>query len=88
MSNDELKDALFGGLPVVYKDTEYLRVSGIIYRVMEGKLLVRAELADKCGHAITIADPAQVELKNEVKRTHETESYRAPLCKEQSNQRD
>ncbi|MFT9055125.1 MAG: hypothetical protein ABF449_00680 [Ethanoligenens sp.] len=88
MSNDELKDALFGGLPVMYKNAAYRRVSGIIYRVVDGKLRVQAELLDQCGHAITIADPAQVELKNEVKRTHETESHRAPLCKEQSNQCD
>lgn len=67
MSNDELKDALFGGLPVVYKGIEYQRVSGIIYRVMEGKLWVRAELADKCGHSIVIVDPTKVELKDEVK---------------------
>lgn len=63
MNNDELKDALFGGLPVVYKSAEYRRVSGIIYRVSDGKLWVRAELTDKCGHSIVIADPAQVKLK-------------------------
>lgn len=68
MSNDELKDALFGGLPVVYKGSEYQRVSGIIYRAgKDGKLWVQAELLDKCGHSIVIADPAKVELKDKVK---------------------
>lgn len=69
MNNDELKNALFGGLPVVYKGIEYQRVSGILYRVMEGKLWVRAELTDKCGHSIVIADPAKVELKDEVRNS-------------------
>lgn len=56
MTNEEAKQALFSGAPVVWKGIEYVRVSAIIYRVdREGQLIVSAELQDKCGHSVTIA---------------------------------
>ena len=56
MTNEEAKQALFSGAPVICKEVDYARVTAIIYRVdRDGQLIVSAELQDKCGHSITIA---------------------------------
>lgn len=56
MTNEEVKQAFFSGVPVQVKEIEYKRISAIIYRLdREKKLIVSAELQDKCGHSVTIA---------------------------------
>lgn len=65
MNNNELKEALLNQRPVIlkhpmYGELHYSCVSAIIYRVKNGKLDVSAELKDKCGCSVTIADPKQI----------------------------
>lgn len=64
MDNDELKNAMFKGLPVEYQDMEFLRISAIIYRADKtGKLWVQVELMDKNNNSVAIAAPEKVHLK-------------------------
>lgn len=69
MTHDELKAALLSRRPVVHTspsigDITYERVSAIIYRINDkNKIVVTAELADKCGHSVSIVDPAKVKYK-------------------------
>ncbi len=70
MNNEELKEALVSGRPVIHNmallgKLEYKRVSAIIYRHRSGKLEITAELEDKCGHSVTIVDPKQISFKEE-----------------------
>lgn len=78
MTNEELKQALITGAPVICETPgeaplEYARVRGILYRrrsdmrgrggcrseVMPG-IVVCAELLDKGGNSVTVADAADV----------------------------
>lgn len=69
MTNDELKQALLNKRPVILNTPltgkiEYDFVSAIIYRVnKDDKLDISAELTDKCGHSVTIADPKHIQYK-------------------------
>lgn len=68
MDNNELKEALFNQRPVVLNmaslgELHYKRVSAIIYRVKNGKLNVRAEIEDKCGHSVTICNPKDIKYE-------------------------
>lgn len=69
MTHDELKEALLNRRPVVHTspslgDLTYERVSAIIYRINDkNKIVVSAELVDKCGHSVSIVDPAKVRYK-------------------------
>ena len=66
MTNEEAKQALFDKVPVKYKGVEYSRITGIIYRYdTKGKLIVSAELLDKCGHSVVIAQTKDIEAVNE-----------------------
>lgn len=62
MTNDEAKEAFLSGVPIIHKDdyrhinSRYSHISAIIYRHIQGKLCVSAELTDPCGHSVTIAD--------------------------------
>ncbi len=47
MTNEELKNALMKGVEVEYEGIIYKRVSAIIYRMVEGKIVVLAEIEDK-----------------------------------------
>ena len=54
MTNEEVKQALATGKPVIYfvplvGDIRYDRVSAVIYRIINGELAVTAELEDKKG---------------------------------------
>lgn len=60
MTNPELKEALLQGYPVICRGVEYICVSGIIYRAVEGKIIVSAELLDKGGKSVTIAPARDV----------------------------
>ena len=59
MTPGELKDALTDGRRVSVKigtggDITYERVSAVIYRMIDGRLTVCAELSDKNGRSVTV----------------------------------
>ena len=65
MTNDELKTCMLHDIPVVYEDVDgvrlhYDRVSGIIYRKIDGRLRVVAELADVSGNSVRQVLPDKV----------------------------
>lgn len=69
MTSQELKQALVNRKPVIFKRVngdrlEYAYISGIIYRMKNGKLDVSAELMDKSFHSVTIVSPSQVSYLN------------------------
>lgn len=56
MNNEEVKQALVTGKPVIYYvplvgDVRYDRVSAVIYRIINGELAVTAELEDRKGRS-------------------------------------
>lgn len=56
MNNEEVKQALANGKPVIYfvplvGDVRYDRVSAVIYRIINGELAVTAELEDREGRS-------------------------------------
>ena len=56
MTNAEAKEALINRTPVMFNNTEYLYISAIIYRYDDNrKLVISAELTDKCKRSVTIA---------------------------------
>ena len=56
MTNAEAKEALINRTPVMFNNTEYLYISAIIYRYVDNrKLVISAELSDKCKRSVTIA---------------------------------
>lgn len=68
MNNTELKEALFNQRPVILKmpllgDIEYSKVSALIYRVVDGKTKITAELYDKSGNSVTVAPPEHIRYK-------------------------
>ena len=68
MNNTELKEALFNQRPVILKmplldDIEYSKVSALIYRVVDGKTKITAELYDKSGNGVTVAPPEYIRYK-------------------------
>lgn len=60
MTNQELKEALLQRCPVVCRGITYNHVSGIIYRAANGQIVVTAELMDKNGSSVTIAEPRNI----------------------------
>lgn len=68
MDNVELKDALLSGKPIILTHTdghdgEYKRVSAIVYRAHNKRIIVSAELLDLNGHSVIICDPKNIRLK-------------------------
>ena len=69
MTNLELKQAFMSRSAVIHKnydrrETEYRRVSAIIYRYVRGKLTIQAECEDvDCEHSVSIVNPKQLYLK-------------------------
>lgn len=68
MNNEELKEALFGKFPVIVKmssigDIECKCVSGIIYRVRDGKLVISGEVMDRNRNSVMIVDPKTIRKK-------------------------
>lgn len=67
MTNEELKKALFARSPVIYSDAygsrEYRHVSSIIYRCVNGKLEITAEVLDKTDRSVSIVDPTKLKFK-------------------------
>lgn len=68
MTNEELKQALLDGQPVILTlgdgfMAEYEKVTAIVYRAKNGRVLVSAEVLDKCRHSVTYCDPARLQKK-------------------------
>lgn len=57
MNNQELKEALLQRYPVAFRGITYAYISAIIYRAVDGKIKVTAELMDATKNSVTIADP-------------------------------
>lgn len=64
MTNEEAKQALFEKFPVKYKGIEYSCVTAIIYRHDgKGKLIISAELLDKCNNSVVIVPTKDIERR-------------------------
>lgn len=68
MDNAELKAALLSRKPVILThadghDGEYKRVSAIVYREKNKRIIVSAELLDLNGHSVIICDPEKIRFK-------------------------
>ena len=72
MTGEALKNAFLSGVPVLYNNHQsinsqhnhtfrYSRIEAIIYRYINGKLVVSAELLDDNKHSVTIARAEDVE---------------------------
>lgn len=67
MTNEELKDALIKGYPILYKnavgyEAEYKCVTAIIYRTRNGRVYIEVEIRHEHGYVVT-CDPAQIRRK-------------------------
>lgn len=62
MTNEELKEAFLSGQPVESGGIVYSCISAIIYRKDKSGIYVTAELLDKCGHSVSIAEPARIRM--------------------------
>lgn len=60
MDNDEIKAALKEGVPIVAGGVEYAKISALICRNHNGKIILQAELIDKNGNSVTIAQPKKI----------------------------
>jgi len=56
MTNEELKEAFKKRIPVNHRGVEYKYISAVIYRIRSRKIVVLAELMDRCGHSVVIVD--------------------------------
>ena len=66
MTGEEVKQAFFDDVPVKYKGVEYSCITGIIYRKdTKRNLIVSAELLDKCGHSVVIAQIKDIDAVND-----------------------
>ena len=68
MKNEELKQALQSGEPVIFTNTdgreiEYDCVSAIVYRMNENKITISVELLDKNKWSVIVCDPEKVRQK-------------------------
>lgn len=63
MNNQELKEALLQRYPVSFRGITYDYISAIIYRAVNGEIIISAELTDKNGKSVTIAAPDAIRRK-------------------------
>ena len=63
MTRDELKAAFDEQCPVIHGGITYQRISALISRREPGKrrAFLQAELMDRTGRSVTIADPDRIE---------------------------
>ena len=54
MTAEEIKDALLKKYPVCAHGIEYKCVTAVIYREQDKRIVVSAELLDRCGNSVTI----------------------------------
>lgn len=60
MTNTEIKDALMDGRRVVHNGIVYDKVSAIIYKNINGKIVVSAEMLDKNENCVVTAPIAKI----------------------------
>lgn len=65
MTNDEAKAAFLAQKPVMHGGIRYVYISGIIYRLRGGKVVLELEMMDKCLHSVTRAPVERVTLAEE-----------------------
>jgi hypothetical protein len=65
MTAEEIKDALLKKYPVIAGGIEYKRVTAVIYREQDKKIVVSAELLDRNGRSVTIAPLKNIEKKGD-----------------------
>ena len=65
MTAEEIKDALMKKYPVCAGGIEYKRVTAVIYREQDGRIVVSGELLDKCRNSVTIVSLKNIEKKGE-----------------------
>lgn len=80
MTNEEVKQALVTGKPVIYfvplvGDVRHDRVSAVIYRIINGELAVTAELEDREGRSIATVRIDRLRFENK-----EDEENGAEIC--------
>lgn len=63
MTAEEVKDALLKKYPVIASGIEYKCVNAVIYRERDKRIVVSAELLDRCGHSVTIVPLKNIEKK-------------------------
>lgn len=78
MTNEEVKQALVTGKPVIYYvplvgDVRYDRVSAVIYRIINGELAVTAELEDKKGRLTATVRIDRLQFENKEDKENDTE---------------
>ena len=79
MTHEELKAAFFSGHRVEHNGIVYDHISALIYRKGDGgTLAATAELMDKTGRSVTIAEPRRIkeviENENEIKQDSKAEA--------------
>lgn len=78
MNNEEVKQALANGKPVIYfvplvGDVRYDRVSAVIYRIINGELAVTAELEDRKGRSTATVRIDRLRFENKEDKENDTE---------------
>lgn len=78
MTNEEVKQALSNGKPVIYfvplvGDVRYDRVSAVIYRIINGELAVTAELEDRKGRSTATVRIDRLRFENKEDKENDTE---------------
>lgn len=68
MTNEELKQALLDGQPVIMTaadghEAEYEKITAIVYRAKNGRISISAEALDKCSRCVVYCDPARLKKK-------------------------
>lgn len=67
MTNEELKEALFSGAPVVCDGIRYQKITAIVYRVVNKELFISGELLDGNGNCVVYAPARRIEYFKEDK---------------------
>ena len=62
MTSSELKAALISGCPVQHNGIQYKCICEIVYKCVDGKIVVSAGLLDCNGNAIVYARPEKVSV--------------------------
>lgn len=62
MTKSEAKAAFLAQQPIIHNGIEYLYISGLIYRLREGKVILELEMMGKCLHSVTRAAVERVTL--------------------------
>lgn len=56
MTKTEARNAFTQKIPVMHNGIEYAYISALIYRMKDQRMVITAEMMDKSGGSVTIAD--------------------------------